>query len=324
MRRGVQFAVGVALAALFVWLILRDLDREVLVQAFRNPDWRWLALGFVFWTSGYAVRVLRWRAMLAVANPGLRFWRCAVPFLGSIAANNVLPFRLGDVLRCLAFSRWLAVDAGTVTATVLTERLLDLLTVLVALGLAILAFAPRDGAFGLLGVGATALVGLAVLALGLLLMPGALRPLSRGVEGALRRASPAAADRLAGFSGPLISTLVMLSRGRKMLGLIAASALVWTFEGAVYWAVALAIPAIEAPSVAWLAMPVGTLATLLPSTPGYIGTFDYFAIAAAEAGGNSTAAATAFAVLVHAYFYVPATVVGGISLLVWRLQRGQA
>lgn len=324
MKRAVQFAVGVALAGLFVWLILRDLDWPALAQAFRNPDWRWLGLGFVFWALGYAVRVLRWRAMLAVANPGLGFWRCAVPFLGSIAANNVLPFRLGDALRCLAFSRWLAVDAGTVTATVLAERLLDLLTVLVAVGLAILAFAPDGGASGLLGVGATVLVGLAVLALGLLLVPGALRPLARGAEGALRRVSPAAANRLGDFSGPLLDTLVVLSRGRRMLGLIAASTLVWAFEGAVYWAIAMAIPAMAAPAAAWLAMPVGTLATLLPSTPGYIGTFDYFAIAAAEAGGNVAPAATAFAVLVHAYFYIPATVAGGVSLLVWRVQRGRA
>lgn len=321
MKRSVQFAVGVALAVLFVWLILRDLDQKALIEAFGNPDWRWLALGFAFWTSGYAVRVLRWRSMLAVANPNLGFWRCAVPFLGSIAANNVLPFRLGDVLRCLAFSRWLAVDAGTVTATVLVERLLDLLTVLVAVGLALLAFAPREGALGLLGVGASVLVALAVFVLGLLLAPGTLRPLARWVESLLGRASPAAAERLAVFSGRLMYTLVLLSRGRRMPGLIAASALVWTFEGAVYWAVAMAIPVMQNPAAAWLAMPVGTLATLLPSTPGYIGTFDYFAIAAAEAGGNSPAAATAFAVLVHAYFYIPATIAGGISLLIWRLRR---
>jgi len=148
MSRWGQFAVGIALAGLFLWLILRDLDRSALAEALRSPDLRWLALGFVFWALGYTVRVLRWRAMLAVANPDLGFWRCAVPFLGSIAANNVLPFRLGDVLRCLAFSRWLAIDTGTVTATVLAERLLDLLTVLLAVGLAILVLAPMVAYFG--------------------------------------------------------------------------------------------------------------------------------------------------------------------------------
>lgn len=323
MTRWAQFAIGVALAGLCLWLILRDLDRAALAEAFRNPDPRWLALGFVFWATGYAVRVLRWRAMLAVANPSLGFWRCAVPFLGSIAANNVLPFRLGDVLRCLAFSRWLEVDPGTVTATVLAERLLDLLTVLVAAGLAILILAPREGALGLLGVGGWVLVSVGLLALGLLLVPGVLRPLSRATVAGVRALHPGFGTRLAGFAEPLLDTLVTLSRGRRMLGLIAASALVWTCEGAVYWAVAMAIPAVTAPAAAWLAMPIGTLATLLPSTPGYIGTFDYFAIAAAEAGGNSTAAATAFAVLVHAYFFIPASILGGICLLYWRLRRGQ-
>lgn len=323
MRRWGQFAIGVVLAGLCLWLILRDLDRAALTEAFRNPDPRWLALGFLFWAMGYAVRILRWRAMLAVANPSLGFWRCAVPFLGSIAANNVLPFRLGDVLRCLAFSRWLSVDAGTVTATVLAERLLDLLTVLVAAGLAILILAPSEGALGLLGVGAWGLVTLGGLALGLLLAPGLLRPLARGVVAATRALHPGIGTRLAAFAEPLLETLVSLSRGRRMLGLIAASAVVWTCEGAVYWAVAMAIPAMTAPEAAWLAMPVGTLATLLPSTPGYIGTFDYFAIAAAEAGGNSTPAATAFAVLVRAYFYIPVSILGGLSLLIWRLQRGR-
>lgn len=324
MKRLVQFLAGLGLAALFVWLILRDLDRAALAQALRAPDPRWLALGFLFWMTGYTCRIARWREMLATANPGLGFWRCAVPFLGSIATNNVLPFRLGDVLRCLAFSRWLGIEAGTVTATVLAERLLDLLAVLVALGLALLVFAPHDGAAGLLGVGAMALVGLGLGAMALLLAPGLLRPVASLAERALRRLSPAAAGRLAAFAEPLLATLTTLAKGRRMIRLILWSFACWLFEGAVYWAVAMAIPAMAAPAAAWLAMPVGTLATLLPSTPGYIGTFDYFAIAAARAGGNSTAAATAFAVLVHLYFYLPATLVGGISLLIWRLHRAPA
>ena len=37
MKRGAQFAVGLALAGLFVWLILRDLDRAALAEAGRLP-----------------------------------------------------------------------------------------------------------------------------------------------------------------------------------------------------------------------------------------------------------------------------------------------
>ena len=45
MSRWGQFAVGIALAGLFLWLILRDLDRSALAEALRSPDLRWLALG---------------------------------------------------------------------------------------------------------------------------------------------------------------------------------------------------------------------------------------------------------------------------------------
>lgn len=324
MKGALKFIAGIGLAGLFVWLILRDLDRASLAGAFRDLDPGWLALGFVFWALDYALRVLRWRSMLAVARPDLGFWRCAVPFLGSIAANNVLPFRLGDVLRCIAFSRWLGIDAGTVTATVFAERLLDLLTILVGLGLAILIFAPGTGAFGLLGLGAGGLVCVGIVALGLLFIPAGLRPLVRiSVRGAAL-IGPEVAARLQNFAEPLLATLVILSQGRRMGGLIATSALIWTFEGAVYWTVAMAIPSMAEPASAWLALPVGTLATLLPSTPGYIGTFDYFAIAAAKVGGNSMTAATVFAVVVHLYFYLPATLFGGISLGVWHARRKRA
>lgn len=317
MRRGAHLLLGLGLAGLCGWLVLRDLDWRALAAALAAPDPRWLALAPVFLAAGYACRVARWRAMLATARPGLGLGRCAVPLLGSIAANNLLPFRMGDVLRCVGFSRWLGLDAGTVTATVLVERLLDLLTVLLAFGLALLVLAPGRA---LVGAGAGALVALGLAALLLLLAPGLLRPLVRLAEAGLRRIRPGAGAAFARFAEPLLATLAILARGRRMPGLILWSAVAWGCEGAVYWAVAKALPAITAPMAAWLAMPAGTLATLLPSTPGHVGTFDYFAIRAAESLGNSAAAATAFAVLVHAVLYLTTTLAGSLCLLVWRLR----
>lgn len=321
MRRRVQLVLGLVLAGLFGWLALRDLDRAALAGALAAPDPRWLALAPGFLAAGYACRVARWRAMLAGARPGIGMGRCAVPLLGSIAANNLLPLRMGDVLRCVGFSRWLGLDAGTITATVLVERLLDLLAVLVALGLALLILAPGLPLVGTAGGG---LVALGLLALLLLLVPGLLHPLLRLAERGLRRLSPRAGAGFAGFAAPLMRMLATLARGRRMRVLILWSAAVWGFEGATYWAVAMALPAMAVPAAGWLAMPAGTLATLLPSTPGHIGTFDYFAIKAAEGLGNTAAAATAFAVLVHAVLYLCTTLAGGVCLLIWRLHPGPA
>lgn len=66
--------------------------------------------------------------MLAVHNREIAWSRSAVPFMTSIAANNLLPSRTGDALRAVAFSGCLGVPAARVLATVLAERLMDLLS----------------------------------------------------------------------------------------------------------------------------------------------------------------------------------------------------
>jgi glycosyltransferase 2 family protein len=71
-------------------------------------------------------------------------------------------------------------------------------------------------------------------------------------------------------------------------------------------------------AAAGLSLGAGTLATLLPSSPGYVGTFDYFAALGLTAYGASLGAATAFALLVHLVLWVPVTVLGFALLLVGR------
>jgi hypothetical protein len=92
----------------------------------------------------------------------------------------------------------------------------------------------------------------------------------------------------------------------------------WLAEGCVFWFAALALSSIDTPAAGWVALPVGTLATLIPSTPGYVGTFDYFTARAMSALGNDAMAATAYAILVHALLWLPPTVLGGVYLLLHR------
>jgi Lysylphosphatidylglycerol synthase TM region len=60
---------------------------------------------------------------------GARIWfgDAAVPFMASVAFNNVLPFRAGDMIRILAFKRFTKVDPSAQFGTLVLERLFDLL-----------------------------------------------------------------------------------------------------------------------------------------------------------------------------------------------------
>ncbi|HKN86895.1 MAG TPA: lysylphosphatidylglycerol synthase domain-containing protein, partial [Nitrospiraceae bacterium] len=94
----------------------------------------------------------------------------------------------------------------------------------------------------------------------------------------------------------------------------------WCLEGALFAAVAKSVH-IEDPGIApWFALSTGTLGTLLPSTPGYVGTFDYLTMVGFLAYGFSQSAAAACALLVHVVLWVPQTIVGMVSLLIIKLK----
>jgi len=305
--------LGVLLAGLFVWLIGRQIKPDELRNAFAGTALSWVIAGFLAFAVGYACRIERWRLMLIRDNPALKWRQCAGPLLGSFAANNVLPFRAGDVLRAFAFNGRLEVSSGIVVATLFVERLLDLLMVLVLLGCALAWFGLDLTGFA--GIGSATLLAAALGILLLLLFPGLFAPLALALGKVVGRLAPGTGQRLPREIEKSLATLAHLARGDTMVRLVAWSWAVWLAEGGVFWCAGLALASIANPAAGWLALPVGTLATLIPSTPGYVGTFDYFTVRAMGALGNDIAAATAYALLVHAMLWLPPTLIGGLYLL---------
>lgn len=312
-KKLVHLAIGIAFAASFLWLVLRQISVDEIGAAFDSADMALILAAVVVFCIGYACRIERWRLMLVHDNPALRWTHCAGPFMGCVATNNVLPFRAGDVLRAFGFNRRLGTSAAASLATVLVERMLDLLMVTAFLGVALSWFGMSSSA--LLGVGGAVLVCGATAILLVLLFPAVFRPVATATLRLLSMLAPAIATRVRDHVDKLFGALEHMARGATMIGLVAWSALAWLAEGVVFWLCALALPAIAQPLAAWLALPIGTLATVIPSTPGFVGTFDYFVMQAMAAPGNAIAAATAYALLVHTVLWLPPTILGGAYLL---------
>lgn len=318
-RKAARFALGIALAALFLWLVLRHLSPGDIQQAFEGARGWWVGAAVVAFGGGYFCRIERWRLMLERDSPGLTWRACAGPLLASFAVNNVLPFRAGDVLRTFAFNLTLRTTSGVVIATLVVERLLDLLMVLVLLGAALALFGLD--ATRLAGVGGAVLAAGAGAILLVLLFPRSFMPLVLAAARLVARFAPRPGQKLLAETQRCVSTLEHVARGNTMLKLISWSLMAWLAEACVFWFAALALPSIVTPLAGWLALPAGTLATLIPSTPGYVGTFDYFTARAMTTLGNATAAATAYALLVHALLWLPPTIIGGAFLLLHPVRR---
>lgn len=302
--------IGLTVTVGFIWLLVHGIDVAAMGQAFAKLSLPLLLLALIFLSTGYVFRILRWWWMLRVLEHSLPLKSCIWPFLTSIAVNNVLPFRAGDALRVFGFRRQLRSPAVRILGTLIIERMLDLLVLLGFFFICLLGL--PDGMFPetFIRVATWAagfsVAGLLVLVLitpwlGLILRRIAM------LDFFGRRSLSEVVTR---HSGNFIDALGMVRSPGRLFGLLGLSIIIWGFEGAVFATVATALSAGVDPLGPWFALGTGTLATLVPSSPGYVGTFDYFAAQGLVAYGADSEVSVAFALTVHAILWLPLTVAG--------------
>jgi glycosyltransferase 2 family protein len=318
----VRFSVGLIVATACLFLVIRNVHLNSFSYALKTASPLWIALAISAFSIGYACRIERWRQMLKHENPALSWIQCAGPFFAGYAANNLLPLRAGDVLRSFAFSRTLGAPPGAVVATLLIERLLDMLVIVVLLGGALAAFGSSIPQVYSMGIVALT-VGSSIAVL-VLLAPRTLTVLALKACDVIRRVSPKLGGRVVSEIHAGATALENLTARRSVIRSLSLSIFIWVCEGCVFWFSALALPSLKVSIASWLALPAGTLATLLPSTPGFIGTFEYAVVLAMTTLGNTGSAAAAYAFLVHALLALPSVAIGGVYMLVHASRRQEA
>lgn len=314
MKKSLRFGLGLGIAAFFMWLLLRQLSWQSIITALKATNLWFVVLAVIVFLTGYCFRVLRWRLMLLQDNQLLSFQDCAAPLFMSFAANNILPFRAGDLLRAFGFRKRLHISLSTSLASLFVERLLDMLMLLVFLGVMLIFFGSE--AYLFLGASGWLLVAIALGIATVLAFPAFFEPLIKICIRPVVHFMPHWGERIQRGVQNTFLYLTQLSKSHLLTRLLAWSFLAWGCEGFVFWLTALAIPSLAHPVAAFLALPIGSLSTLIPSTPGYVGTFDFFVVESMKILGNSPVAATAFAFLIHMILWLPPIVVGAACFLI--------
>lgn len=138
MRRWVLIGVSMAVSALFLWLALRDVPLADIAANVGTADPLWVLVSIATIFIGIYTRAIRWRGLVGFR---ITTWQ-AYMFLGVTFLLNQLPLRAGEVARGLLAAR-AGVPFMTAATSILVERLLDTLIVVVMLAVA-LANLPLD------------------------------------------------------------------------------------------------------------------------------------------------------------------------------------
>jgi glycosyltransferase 2 family protein len=141
MRAWIRTLVVTALAVLLLALFLRNANLDEVWRVMRQARLDQVALGVGLLFFGYVCRTVRWQLMLAPIGPtrfGVAFRATIIGF----AASFVLPARAGEVIRPWLLAKREGLPVAATFATIILERVLDLVMVLVLLAVYFLAFDP--------------------------------------------------------------------------------------------------------------------------------------------------------------------------------------
>jgi uncharacterized protein (TIRG00374 family) len=306
---------GIVLSCACLGFILWQINMEEVWGATSHFQWSYLFAGVASLMFGYTMRIVRWSSILRAAGAKVSPTICAAPFLGSIALNNILPARLGDVIRALIFPSAINVGKITATGSLIIERLVDLTTLLACL------------LIGLILNSKTQLpIWMANTAISLAIVGGISLILIFLFSAHLSRKCAAIANHFTSKQNTywnrffvtlrdLLESVNAMSRVPVLISVFTISMLVWAGETGLFWFLLKGFELDTGPAMAITVMAIVTLSTLIPSSPGYVGPFHLAAYAAIAMLGGTRGQAASFAVLSHLGIWLPGTLVGSIALL---------
>ncbi len=304
-RRRAAIAIGIAVSIVFVALAVRNIHVAQVAEELAGAALTFLVVSVFTKLAGMLALTVRSQVLLEplhAFSPSLVFKSLLVGFGG----NNVLPLRMGELLRIDYLARHGGVPRASCLSVVVLERLLDALCIFTFFAAGIpLMLSDLDLGGALYPLGFSLLVAVFV-ALVASRYPGALVVLCRRVASLFGvRAAEFAGEKAGQLAGGLAALssmrsvvfVVLLSALSWMLTMVSIQLWIWAFHLSLPWYAALLV--------------LGFIAfgTALPSAPGYVGTYHYFAAAAMELLGVDPDVAVSFAIVGHAVSVVPVTLI---------------
>lgn len=312
MSRGLQLLIGIAISAVCLWLAMHDVRPVEVLAALRQANYLGFAGLIVLTLVGFWIRAFRWRWLLSTPKPLPLDPLYSATMIGFMA-NNLLPLRLGEFVRAWALGRRTNLSKTTVFATVVVERVVDMITLIAIFGVTMVVHPIGEGtdAGRLVRSGATAMViGALGLTLGAILLERQpvrvkamiawlSRPLPQRLGRRIQGMLDHFVDGLSLFRDlPRLMWVFFLSFLMFAVFALCLTVSMWSFQ-------------IESPWYAGLVMLVITaIGIMVPAAPGYIGTLHVACKVGLVLFGVGAEISVPFAWFFWAGQWIPVTLVG--------------
>lgn len=310
--------LGAVVSIAAVYFVVRQMDVRLLGDALQHARYIYLVPSTLLIVLGLGSRAVRWRVLLSGGLPISRaFSILNVAYL----VNGILPLRIGEVARAyLATRATPPVPFFKSTSTIIVERMLDLLAVLVISALALTAGPLPDE----LRAAAAVFTPLVIVGfLVLVLMASQRTRALRLVEAVAARVSFLQRFSVTALVGHFLDGLRPLTEPAALANTLLWTTISWAFSLASGYVLMLAFYDRADWVVTCLFTAAASFVVAVPAVPGNLGTYELSILLVLQAMGygEPVETATAFALLVHGLNLAVVAVLGvygfvqeGISL----------
>jgi len=309
-RFRIQVAIGLLLSAVLLWLSLRSLDPREIATSLARANWVWFLPICGLTLLAFWIRAVRWGWLLhgVKAIPARSLFSATM--IG-FAANNLLPARLGELVRPWALGASERISRSSAFATIIVERVVDMFCILLLFAVALLLHPfpkmVQDAGLAALGVN----VVLLALLMSIERSPAQAERAAGWVERRLpTKFAPKAASLLRNFS----AGLGVFRSGPGLFWVTVHSALMYAVTTLGLQACMFAF-GMDVPWYAGIVMLVVTaFGMMIAPTPGYLGAIQYACVLGLSLFGIDRTIGFSFSLYYHLTQFLPITVVGLIYL----------
>jgi glycosyltransferase 2 family protein len=308
-----HWAIALALAVVLLYYSLRGIDWRQVWSTLATTRLEYVALMTVVGVGSLFLRAVRWRVLLLSGGPvqmSTAFWATCAGYFG----NSFLPARAGELIRTVAIDAEAGLGRTFILTTALSERIVDAVALVLISSLVLLTLPVRPGWYSA-AAKPFAIIGICGV-LGIAILPKLERfwnylldhtPVPEHLRGTLKR-----------ILQQILSGMRAFHDVQRLLAFVALTAVIWSLDAVGTILAARSLDLTLNVPIAFLLLTGLGLGSALPSTPGYVGIYQFVAVTVLTPFGFSRAAVIAFTLLLQALQYLTTGIWGIFALLRFR------
>lgn len=308
-----QLWIGIGISIFLLYILFRKVNIRQLLAAFTEMDYRYLLAAMTVTFAGYYLRAVRWKYLLIPIKKTAMRNLFPATIIGYMA-NNILPARLGEFVRAFVLGDKEQIDKSAVFATLVLDRLLDGLSVLVLLVITLFTIKLPTGMEGVQKSleygGYVSLVACLFLATFLAVIKINMSWVLLFIGRLLKPLPQRFAGKVVPLLGSFIEGIRFSSRPLHIMALFVTSTVTWAMA---VWTVDLTLHAfgIALPITAVMFVLIFlVIAVVVPASPGSVGTYHFACVYALMVFNLPKEKALSVALVVHAINFFPVIFLG--------------